>query len=161
MFAAFLASLALAASGTQAPAQQAPLDARTAVYELRIYHPPAGKLPSLNERFRNHTLKLFAKHGMRNVAYWNELPTQDASPRMVFILGYPSREAREASWKAFVADPEWQAVAAASEANGKIVSKVETLFMTMTDYSPAFAAGGVVTETDPGQPDAAAASRPE
>ena len=148
MLSAFLTSLALAAAAqspsTQTPAPQAPLDARSAVYELRIYYPPAGKLENLNTRFRDHTVRLFAKHGMRNVAFWNELPTKDSPPRMIFLLAYPSREAREASWKAFGADPEWQAVAAASEANGKIVSKVDNLFMTMTDYSPAFAAGAVV-----------------
>jgi hypothetical protein len=150
MFSVLMASLALAASAPQLTAPQAPLDARTAVYELRIYHPPAGKLSNLNERFHNHTLRLFAKHGMRNVAFWNELPTKDAPEgRMIFILAYPSREAREASWKAFVEDPEWKDVAAKSEANGKIVSKVENLFMTMTDYSPHFSAGGVATKTQP------------
>lgn len=151
MFSAFLASLVLAAgTAPQATAQQAPLDARTAVYELRIYHPPGGKLANLNARFRDHTLRLFAKHGMRNVAFWNELPSKDAPEgRMIFILAYPSKEAREASWKAFVEDPEWKDVAAKSEANGKIVSRVENLFMTMTDYSPEFAAGGVETKAQP------------
>ena len=145
MFPAFLVSLAMAATAAQAPAPQAPLEAKSAVYELRIYDPPAGRLERLNARFRNHTMRLFAKHGMRNVAFWNELPTKDAPQRMIFLLAYPSQEAREASWKAFSADPEWQAAAAASEADGKIVTKVENLFMTMTDYSPPFTAGGVRT----------------
>ncbi|NLS25849.1 hypothetical protein S2M10_08240 [Sphingomonas sp. S2M10] len=134
---ALLALLPIAAPGaaqTATPAQQP-------VYELRIYYPAPGKAEALNARFRNHTLKLFAKHGMRNIAYWNELPRADAPDgRVVYVLAYPSRAAREADWKAFGADPEWQKVVAESEANGKIVTKVESIFMTMADYSPPLAA---------------------
>jgi hypothetical protein len=134
---ALLALLPLAAP---AAAQTTPASAPQPVYELRIYYPAPGKAEALNARFRNHTLKLFARHGMRNVAYWNELPRPDAPEgRVVYILAYPSREAREADWKAFGADPEWQKVVAESEANGKIVTKVESIFMTMADYSPALA----------------------
>ncbi|WP_313535615.1 NIPSNAP family protein [Sphingomonas sp.] len=134
---ALLALLPLAAP---ARAQTAAAPAAAPVYELRIYTPAPGKADALNARFRNHTLTLFARHGMRNVAYWNELPRADAPDgRVVYILAYPSREAREADWKAFGADPEWQKVVAESEANGKIVTKVESIFLTMTDYSPPLA----------------------
>ncbi|MET3723994.1 NIPSNAP family protein [Sphingomonas trueperi] len=136
---ALLAFLSLAAPAA-AQTAPAPAPAPQPVYELRIYYPAPGKAEALNARFRNHTLKLFAKHGMHNVAYWNELPRADAPEgRVVYILSYPSREAREADWKAFGADPEWQKVVAESEANGKIVTKVESIFMTMADYSPALA----------------------
>ncbi len=120
-------------------AQPASLDQRAAVYELRIYYPAPGKLATLNGRFREHTLKLFAKHGMHNVAYWNEQPTE-ASPegRIVYVLAYPNRAVRDAAWKAFGEDPEWRAVVAKTEANGKIVAKVDQIFMTMADYSPRF-----------------------
>ncbi|MDP5277578.1 NIPSNAP family protein [Sphingomonas sp. DG1-23] len=132
-----LACLALAVTAAPAAARQAALDPQTAVYELRIYHPASGKLAALNARFREHTLALFEKHGMRNVAYWNEQPTPDAPEgRVVYVLAYPSREARDAAWKAFGADPAWRAVVASSEANGKLVAKVDSVFMTMTDYSP-------------------------
>ncbi|MET3711003.1 hypothetical protein ABIC65_001705 [Sphingomonas trueperi] len=134
---ALLALLPLAAP---AAAQTTAAQAQQPIYELRIYYPAPGKAEALNARFRNHTLKLFAKHGMRNVAYWNELPRPDAPEgRVVYILAYPNREAREADWKAFGADPEWQKVVAESEANGKIVAKVESIFMTMADYSPPLA----------------------
>lgn len=74
---------------------------------------------------------------MRNVVYWNEQPTKEAPEgRLIYVLAYPNREARDADWKAFGADPEWRAVVAASEANGKLVAKVESVFMTMADYSP-------------------------
>lgn len=137
MFRAAVALLATASIATVALAKPARLDAKTAVYELRIYHAAPGKLEALNARFREHTLKIFEKHGMTNVAYWNEMPNADApNGRVVYVLAYPSREAREADWLAFRADPEWQAAAAASEANGKLVDKVESIFMTPTDYSP-------------------------
>jgi hypothetical protein len=140
MRAAFFACLVLAMTAMPALAQRAPLDPQAAVYELRIYYPAPGKLARLNARFREHTLGLFEKHGMRNVAYWNEQPTKEAPEgRVIYVLAYPSREARDADWKAFGADPEWRAVVAASEADGKLVAKVDSVFMTMTDYSPRIA----------------------
>jgi hypothetical protein len=109
------------------------------VYELRIYYPAPGKLAALNARFREHTLKLFAKHGMHNVAYWNEQPTKESPEgRIVYVLAYPSRQAREESWKSFGSDPQWRAVASTSEADGKLVTKVDSVFMTLADYSPRF-----------------------
>ncbi|MEH3120415.1 MAG: NIPSNAP family protein [Sphingomonas phyllosphaerae] len=127
---------AMLASG-MAQAEPARLDPKTAVYELRTYYPAPGKTAALNARFREHTLGLFAKHGMTNVAYWNEIAT-DAAPegRVVYVLAYPSRAARDADWAAFGKDPEWQKVVAASEAGGKLVTKVDSVFMTATDYSP-------------------------
>lgn len=117
--------------------------ADTQCYEMRIYYSPPGKLDDLHSRFRNHTLKLFEKHGMKNIGYW--VPMENPENKLVYVLAYPSREAREKSWKAFVADPEWHAVAKKTEANGKIVSKVEAFYMTATDYSPAIKP--VISET--------------
>ncbi|TGX52823.1 NIPSNAP family protein [Sphingomonas gei] len=135
-----LFAFALATVATPALAQQAAPAPQAPVYELRIYYPAPGKLAALNARFRDHTLKLFEKHGMRNVAYWNEQPTKEAPEgRLIYVLAFPSREARDADWQAFGADPEWRAVVAASEAGGKLVTKVDSVFMTMTDYSPRLA----------------------
>lgn len=132
-----LACLALIAAAMPARAQPAAPERKAPVYELRIYYPAPGKAAALNARFREHTLALFEKHGMRNIAYWNELPTKDAPEgRVIYVLSYPSREARDADWKAFGADPEWQAVVARSEAQGKLVARVDSVFMTATDYSP-------------------------
>src|SRR5207249_7260127 len=106
------------------------------VYELRVYHAYEGKLDDLLRRFREHTTKLFEKHGIRNVAYWT--PTDDPlkDKTLVYILAHPSREAATANWKAFGADPEWQGVKDKSETNGKLVEKVDSTFMVMTDFSP-------------------------
>ena len=108
----------------------------TPFYEMRTYYAAPGKLDDLNARFRNNTMRVFAKHNMVNVGYW--LPIENTENKLVYLLAYGSSEAREQSWKAFVADPEWQGIAKASEANGKLVSKVESVFLENTDYSPVF-----------------------
>ncbi len=106
----------------------------TLCYELRIYTSPKGKLNDLMRRFRNHTTKLFEKHGMTNVGYWTPLDNPDE--KIYYILSYPNRAARDASWKAFMADTTWQRVWKESEVDGKIVSKVESIFLKTTDFSP-------------------------
>lgn len=123
-------ALALALGFTAAT--HAAEDART--FELRIYVTNEGKLPDLLKRFRDHTCKLFEKHGMENIGYW--LPIHNEQNQLVYVLAYPNLAAREAAWKAFGSDPEWKKVQQASEANGKIVNKVDSYFMAATDFSP-------------------------
>ena len=106
----------------------------TRVFEMRTYYAAPGKLDDLNKRFREHTITLFAKHGMTNVGYW--MPVENPENMLVYVLSYPSREAREASWKGFMADPDWKKAQTASEVNGKLVTKVAQVFMTATDFSP-------------------------
>ena len=106
------------------------------VYELRVYHCYEGKLPDLLKRFREHTTKIFEKHGMKNVAYWLPMDEPQKSNTLIYVLAHPSRDAAATNWKAFSADTEWQAVQKASEANGKIVEKVDSTFMVLTDFSP-------------------------
>lgn len=114
----------------------------TRMYELRIYSINPGKAEALHNRFRTATLRLFKKHGVESVGYWMPVDTQDH--RLHFLLRYPSREAREASWKAFLADPDWQAAYKASEASGPILSKgPESYFLNTTDYSPTVRTGNV------------------
>ena len=106
----------------------------TRCFEMRVYYAAPGKLDELHKRFRDHTTALFKKHGMTNLGYWT--PVENTDSKLVYVLAYPSREAREASWKAFMADPDWKAAHKASEVNGKLVAKVESTFMQATDYSP-------------------------
>lgn len=116
-------------------ASAAPLDTR--LFEMRIYHAAPGKLADLEKRFRDHTVKLFAKHGMENLGYWIPLDEKDGSTNtLIYVLAYPNRDAREKSWQAFMADPDWQAAYKASEVNGKLVEKAEVKFLVATDYSP-------------------------
>lgn len=113
-------------------------DAKTErFFEMRKYTAADGKLDALNARFRDHTNALFRKHGMEIIAFW--VPTEEkqgAKNTLIYILAYPSKEARETAWKAFNADPEWQAARKDSEKNGKLVDKVESTYMKPTDYSP-------------------------
>jgi hypothetical protein len=106
------------------------------VYELRIYHVMPGKLDELVARFRDHTDQLFAKHGMKSVAYWTALDEPAKSSKFIYILRHPSREAATANWKAFQADPDWISVKTKSEANGKLVEQIDSTFLTLTDFSP-------------------------
>jgi hypothetical protein len=110
----------------------------TRCFELRTYHAAPGKLEGLHQRFRQHTLRLFEKHGIENIGYWVPMD-KDGQPenKLTFLLAYPSREAREKSWQGFMSDPDWKAAAKASEANGPLVTKVENPYLEATDYSPA------------------------
>jgi NIPSNAP len=130
------AAAALAASwiSFSEPAQVKAADNR--FFELRIYTTNPGKLEALHARFRDHTNKLFAKHGMQMIGYWTPADAPESENTLVYMLAYPSREAREASWKAFGDDPEWKAARAESEKDGKLVVKVESKFLNPTDYSP-------------------------
>ena len=105
------------------------------VFELRTYYAPEGRLDDLQARFRDHTLKLFEKHGLTSIGYW--VPIDNPDNKLVYLLAFPNREAREAAWKSFFADPVWQDVKKQTEANGRIVAKVESVLLGATDYSPA------------------------
>ena len=109
----------------------------TRVYELRTYTVLPGRLPALQKRFSEHTMKLFEKQGMKNGMYW--VPTDDARKdnTLIYFLSHESQEAADRSWKAFATDPEWIKVRDASEADGKILAKApERVYMKLTDYSP-------------------------
>jgi hypothetical protein len=128
------AAMMLAASGMEAQGGAAKSEV---VYELRVYHANEGKLDALVARFRDHTDAIFKRHGMISLAYW--LPTDEPlkGRTLVYILKHPSREAATANWKAFHDDPEWIKVSTASEVNGKLVEKVDSTYMKLTDWSPA------------------------
>ena len=106
----------------------------TRYYELRTYHANPGKLELLEARFRDHTMKLFEKHGMTNVGYWT--PTPNPDNKLIYLLAFPDKDTRQKAWKAFGADPEWQKVWKESEAKGALVKKIESKILTATDYSP-------------------------
>lgn len=105
------------------------------VYELRTYTTVPGRLPALQKRFREHTTQLFEKHGMKNVGYWVPADAPRSENTLIYVLSFPNRDAAKKSWDDFRNDPEWKKVQAESEADGKIVEKVESVYMTPTDYS--------------------------
>ena len=129
--AAFLPPSLLAASRDS----DNPDQGSTKVYELRVYQAAPGKLAELLARFREHTTKLFDKHGMKNVAYWTAIDEPKKSNTLIYVLEHPSRKEAEKNWAAFQADPEWQKVKAESEANGPLVDHIDRYFMDPTTYS--------------------------
>lgn len=104
------------------------------VQELRVYDTLPGRLPALHDRFANHTMALFERHGIQNVAYWTE--DVGTNNRLVYMLGYDSLGDREKSWASFGADPDWKKAREASEADGSIVRRSRHRIMRLTDYSP-------------------------
>jgi len=106
-------------------------------FEMRTYYAAPGKLEALNARFRDHTCALFKKHGMEIVGFWIPMDKEKgAENKLVYILAHKSREAAKKSFAEFGKDPEWQKARAESEVNGKLVEKVESVFLSATDYSP-------------------------
>ena len=106
------------------------------VYELRTYTAPEGKLGDLHARFRNHTMRIFDKHGMKSIGYFSPQDAPLSQNTLIYVLEHPSRDEAKKHWAEFSADPEWQKVSAESQKDGRIVTKVESVFMTATDYSP-------------------------
>jgi hypothetical protein len=131
--ATMLSTMLSTASEMEAQASGAKSDV---VYELRVYHANEGKLDALLARFRDHTVEIFKRHGMKSVAYWTPTDEPLNGRTVIYILEHPSREAATANWKAFRDDPEWVKVSTASEVNGKLVEKVDSTYMTLTDFSP-------------------------
>ena len=127
-----LVGFALRAGGADKGAKK--VDTR--VFELRTYYAAPGKMDALNARFRNHTNRLFLKHGMTPIGYWNPTDPKEAQQKLIYVLAFPSRAAADKSWQAFRDDPEWKKAKAESEKNGKLVAKVESVFLQPTDYSP-------------------------
>jgi hypothetical protein len=111
-----------------------PIDDR--YYELRVYYCNPGKLDVLITRFRDHAVPLFKKYDIEGLGYW--VPTKNSDNAFYYLMSYPNKEARDASWKNLAADPLWKEAARKSEENGKLIAKAETYFLKTTDYSPKF-----------------------
>jgi hypothetical protein len=106
------------------------------LFELRTYYAAPGKMEALHARFRDHTTKLFEKHGITIVGFWSPVEPEKASKVLIYLLAYPNKASAEKSWAAFRADPEWDKARTESEKDGKLVEKVDSVYMNPTDYSP-------------------------
>ena len=106
------------------------------LFEMRTYTTHDGRLNALHARFRDHTNRIFVKHGMSLIAYWTPTEGPESKNTLVYILAYPNKEAREKAWAGFQSDPEWKTARAESEKDGKIVKEVKSQFLAATDYSP-------------------------
>ncbi len=105
------------------------------VYELRLYHPNAGKLDELKARFRDHTDAIFKRHNMKSIGYWTPEDAPSSQNLFIYVLQHPSRQEAEKNWAAFQADPEWQKVKAESEKQGPLVEHIDRYFMDPTSFS--------------------------
>ena len=126
---------ALAETNTAPASPSIAADSRC--FEMRTYYAAPGKLEALNARFRDHTCALFKKHGMEIVGFW--IPAdkdKGADNTLVYILAHKSREEARKSWAAFIADPAWKKAQQESEVNGRLVTKVDSVYLSATDYSP-------------------------
>ena len=127
--------LVMLAVTTDLAAQQRTSDGSEQVYELRTYTTHPGRLDALIRRFRDHTTRLFEKHGMVNVGYWVPQDSPLSENTLIYVLAHDSREAAVESWDAFRSDPVWRAAAEASQVDGAIVDNVVSVFMEATDFS--------------------------
>lgn len=106
------------------------------VFEIRTYTCAEGRLPALEARFRDHTIAIFNRHDMTSIGYWIPQDPPRSQDTLIYILAHPSREAAKQHWAEFQSDPEWQKVKADSEASGKIVTHVDSVFADPADFSP-------------------------
>jgi hypothetical protein len=111
------------------------MSAENRVFEMRTYTTNEGKLDDLLKRFRDHTTALFEKHGMTNIGYWVPKEGPKSKNTLIYILAYPSMDVRKKAWAEFGADPAWVKARTESEAAGKIVDHVDSVFMDPTDFS--------------------------
>jgi hypothetical protein len=131
-----ISCLTVFALGRPSRSQSPPAPASARVFEIRTYTAEDGKLDALNARFRDHTTKLFEKHGITSIGYWIPADEPRSKNTLIYIVAHPSREAAKQNWDEFGKDPEWQKAKAESEADGKLVTKVESVYVNPTDYSP-------------------------
>ena len=131
-------------TSTNAPqAATQPPPRETRLFELRTYHTTSSKLDALHDRFRNHTIRLMARHGIECVGFW--VPRENPGNNLIVLHAYPSAAARTASWERFAIDPEWRKIKAVSEADGKLVNRIDEVILGPTDFCP------VVTATNAGE----------
>ena len=105
------------------------------VYELRTYTSPEGRLPDLQARFRNHTVKLFEKHGITSIGYFVPQDAPQSQNTLIYVLAHKDRESAKQNWAAFQKDPDWQAAFKESQKNGPLQTQVQSVFMDPLDFS--------------------------
>ena len=115
--------------------QQARADSNR-VYELRMYHTFPNRLTPLVTRFRNGEVKVFEQNHMKFMGAWVPQDAPNHENLFIYLLAHENREAAKKNWAGFGADPDWKTIRDTSEADGKIVEKVESTFMDPVDFSP-------------------------
>ena len=111
--------------------------AASQVYELRVYTTLPGKRPALADRFRDHTSKMFERAGMTNVGYWNAATGDNAEETFIYLLAYPSHEARDQMWEELGTYEDFQEIIIAVERDDerKLIENIEARMLEPTSYS--------------------------
>jgi|ERR1700753_2340814 NIPSNAP len=104
------------------------------IHELRIYHAMPGKLPALLKRFENTTVRLFEKHGIKQIGFWT-VAIGESNQDLIYILQWDSLAERDKRFAAFQADPEWIEARRKSEENGPLLSSLSNSIMAPTSFS--------------------------
>jgi hypothetical protein len=133
---ALVTGFAASAIPARAAAAREAAAAADRIFEIRTYTVAPGQLPLLHKRFRDHTMKLFEKHGMTNVGYFTPVDSALSQTTLVYVMAYPNREAARKAWADFSSDPDWKQVTAASDAEGLKVLRAQSMFVNPTDFSP-------------------------
>jgi hypothetical protein len=137
MLGLLLALPVIAAAADEKTAQDRSASSEQRVFELRTYYTNPGKLGALHDRFRNHTNRIFKKHGIEIVGFWTPQDDKDGKGgKLVYLIAFPSRDAAKKAWEAFRNDPEWLKAKADSEKDGVLVAKVDSVYLDPTEYSP-------------------------
>ena len=105
------------------------------IYEHRVYEASPGRLQELHDRFRDHALRIFRRHGIKSIGYWTA-DSGDYSDRLIYIVAFESAEQRQRAWAGFRGDPEWIQIRADTDADGPLVARIFNKVLTPTDYSP-------------------------
>jgi NIPSNAP len=135
LYTAAVFAVGLFTGAAMKPASIAHAQTANRVFELRTYTTVPGRLDALKARFRDHTIRIFDKHGMKSIGYWTPQDAPLAENTLIYILAHESRDAAKANWAAFQSDPEWIKARDASQADGKIVDHVVSVFMDPTEFS--------------------------
>lgn len=126
--------LALAAGWTAQHLWASYKESTNRVFELRIYTVLPGRMDAMNARFKNHTNALLTKYHMTLLGFWQP-QGDEAGKKLYYLVAHKNRKEAEANWNAFVEDPAWQVARDASEKDGKIVEKIERVWLDPTEYS--------------------------
>jgi hypothetical protein len=93
-----------------------------------------GRQSALLSRFKNETLRIWEKHGVRQAGFWTTLIGK-SSQEITYMLAWDSLAEREKRWSAFLADPEWAMVVAETEKDGQLVENISSQLLTPAAFS--------------------------
>jgi hypothetical protein len=109
------------------------------IHQLRIYEIFEHNKVAFHRRFRDHAVRIMHSYGFNIVAMWEATSESAAEKRLefVYLLAWPDEASKEAAWKQFMEDAEWQEIKRITSAeSGTLVGEIEDRTLLLTDYSP-------------------------